>query len=107
MLHDICDFLGVDQTFIPDMTHRYEEARFPKNLALHAFISRPHALKRVLAPLVPLRIRHSIGTALRQQNLTTPPALDPTLRRELTAYFREDIMRLQALIDRDLSHWLE
>jgi hypothetical protein len=32
--------------------------------------------------------------------------LDPALRRRLTERFREDILRLEELIDRDLQHWL-
>lgn len=34
------------------------------------------------------------------------PALLPEVRAELRAYFREDSLRLQDLIGRDLSHWL-
>ena len=28
-------------------------------------------------------------------------------RQELTEYYRQDILQLQDLIQRDLSHWLE
>jgi len=36
-----------------------------------------------------------------------PPPLSPTLRAELLEDYREDILRLQDLIGRDLSLWLE
>jgi hypothetical protein len=38
--------------------------------------------------------------------MTTPPPLSGELHRELTTLYREDILQLQTLIDKDLSHWL-
>ena len=34
------------------------------------------------------------------------PGLDPEIRRQLIDFYREDILRLQDLIGRDLSAWL-
>ena len=39
--------------------------------------------------------------------LTEPPPLDPELREGLIEGYKEDILRLQVLIGRDLSAWLE
>jgi len=36
-----------------------------------------------------------------------PVALDPALRRELTAWYRDDLLRLQDLLQRDLGHWID
>jgi hypothetical protein len=35
-----------------------------------------------------------------------PPPMPPDLWHELTEGYREDILKLQMLIGRDLSHWL-
>ena len=35
-----------------------------------------------------------------------PAPLEPAVRRDLTASYREDIRRLEGLIHRDLGHWL-
>jgi hypothetical protein len=40
-------------------------------------------------------------------NLAPPPPLDPEIRARLTEDYREDILKLQDLIGRDLSHWLK
>jgi hypothetical protein len=40
-------------------------------------------------------------------NLAPSPPLDPELRARLTEEYREDILKLQDLIGRDLSHWLK
>jgi hypothetical protein len=42
---------------------------------------------------------------LRGGQLTKPP-IDPTLRGLLIEEYRQDLLRLQDLIGRDLSHWL-
>ena len=39
--------------------------------------------------------------------LNKPPPLDPGLRRQLTDEYREEILKLQDLIGRDLSRWLK
>lgn len=40
-------------------------------------------------------------------NLRPRPPLPPTLRRGLIEDYREDVLELQDLLQRDLSHWLE
>lgn len=43
---------------------------------------------------------------MRKQGMEKLPVMDPELRVRLTAHYRDDILELQDLIDRDLSHWL-
>ena len=48
-----------------------------------------------------------IGSSLHKRNLAWPE-LSPKVRKRVTdIYFREDILRTQDLIDRDLSSWLD
>jgi len=44
---------------------------------------------------------------VRQQNLKTPPKFPADLRADLLDLYREDILKLEALLDRDLSIWLD
>jgi hypothetical protein len=39
--------------------------------------------------------------------LTEPPRIDPETRKGLIKWYREDILKLQELIGRDLSGWLQ
>lgn len=50
-----------------------------------------------------------LGGAVRRLNVQRRDrqALSPALREELAAYFAEDVGRLSALLNRDLSHWVE
>jgi hypothetical protein len=48
--------------------------------------------------------RHNVTISLPSDR---KPALLPDVRAELRDYFREDALQLQALIQRDISHWLK
>jgi hypothetical protein len=49
----------------------------------------------------------SFAYTLKDRNLIKPPPLTPRVRRQLVEVYRGDILRLQELIDRDLSSWLD
>ncbi len=68
MVREMFDFLGVDPSFVPDMTERHNVTRLPPG---------------------------------------KKPVLLPEVRAELRNFFREDALRLQDLIGRDVSHWLQ
>jgi hypothetical protein len=109
MLRDLFGFLQVDETFSPELRQR-NVTLLPKNRRLHQLAINSEGIERRLTPLVPASGRSKIVSALRwfdkRYNLAPPPPLDPEIRARLTADYREDILKLQDLIGRDLSHWL-
>ena len=65
-------------------------------------------LRKVLAPTSStLPLAFKMRRLVQSRVLTDPPPLDPELREELVEGYKEDILRLQELIGRDLSAWLE
>jgi hypothetical protein len=66
----------------------------------------PNWIKSGLRPLLPATLRKRIRYSLKNRNLIKPP-LTPQVRRQLIGVYREDILKLQVLIGRDLSGWLE
>lgn len=102
MLRDIFRFLGADDTFAPDTSIQYNVGRgVPRYRRLNMGLS--WAIWR----LEPLRL--GLGRplkAMKQRNLVEPPPLAPVLRQELIELYRDDILKLQDLIQRDLSAWL-
>jgi hypothetical protein len=96
-------FLGVDPGFRPDLTKVANPGGEPRNKLLHRLLNdqRLRELSRALFP-EPLveRLRD-----LRSRNLEKQP-LRPEDRRKAINFFREDILRTQELIGRDLSAWL-
>lgn len=109
VLQDVFRFLGVDDTFVPEATVRYNASGIPKNETLHLILQKLRRFRPVAQRVVPeTQYRHllSLGSNLHNRNLTKP-RLSPELRKRVIAeYFREDILELQRLIQRDLSAWL-
>ncbi len=101
VVQDACRFLNVEDTFTPDLTRRNVSA-IPKNMALQNLLIKDNPLKTIVRPFIPGGLRKSI----RSQNLKKKPALSAEIRQKLIADYREDILNLQTLIQRDLSGWI-
>lgn len=102
---DMFDFLGVDTNFVPDTSIRHNPARVPKSRLLNRLFFHPTLIltaKSVLPESV-----QGLVKRVRKQNLRTPPTFPADLRAELLKLYREDILKLEELLDRDLSLWLE
>ena len=108
VLRDIFRHLGVDDTFTAlDTNRRLNVSGIPKSRALFTLMNRPNAVKAFLKPLFPKRLHRHISMAIQNINLDEPPPLRQEVRRELIKVYRQDILKLQDLIQRDLSGWLE
>ncbi len=109
-LRDNFRFLGVDDSFVPDVSLRRNVSGFPKYETLDKLLTRPSSIKDALKVYLPVRLRWRLSEAfdaLKTRNLVEPPALQPEVRGQLVGAYREDILQLQDLIQRDLSSWLE
>ena len=104
-LRDLFGFLGVDPGFRPTLA-QHNVTLWPRSERLHGWTRQLQRLEQQM-PSLPASLLGSLASAMGRFNLAPPPPLDPELRARLTAGFREDILRLQDLIDRDLTHWLE
>lgn len=108
---DVCRVLGVDERFEPSLLgEKYNPSRVPP---------RHQWLTDVKNSLVNFLHEFSLGDRLismaksngleavfyRLNRGGDPPALPDGLRRRLAEFYREDTRRLQAFLDRDLSHW--
>ena len=101
-LRQVFRFLNVDDSFVPDMSQRYNQPRLPRLLAAGGLLRRVHALQpRRFVPR-PLR------SLAKRVIYRTPGSLrmDPADRALLLELYRPDILRLQGILNRDLSGWL-
>lgn len=109
MLRDLFRFLEVDENAAPEI-RRSHVTRLPRNRRLHRWAQHPDNLEKCL-PFLPLRVQRTLASLLRftdeRFNLAPPPPLAPAERASLTEEFRTDILKLQDLIRRDLSSWLD
>jgi hypothetical protein len=109
-LQDTFRFLEVDDSFAPDVSLRRNVSGYPKHKTLDEFLRRPSSTKDALKVYLPSRLRWRLSKAfddLKTRNLVEPPVVQPEVRRQLVEVYREDILKVQELIQRDLSSWLE
>jgi hypothetical protein len=110
MLRDVFRFLDVDDSFVPEASVRYNASGLPRNGAVHLLLQRLRRARPVAEQLLPEKHNRRllrIGGGLHNRNLVRT-RLSPEVRRKvIDTYFRDDIMELEGLIERDLSAWLE
>lgn len=105
VLRDIFRFLGVDEAFSTDVSVKYNVGGVPKNETYHKFILKETLIKTLFKSLLPVTLRRRMKEKLIELNLERRP-LPPDIRKKLLHLYREDILRVQELIQKDLSHWL-
>lgn len=105
MFIDICHYLGIDDTFVPDFVVRNKGGAM-KNQGLGRIYERlkTHPMRHVIDPLIPNRLRQTMITT-RNKNLVEPPPMPEEIARRLYGFYRPDIDALEGLINRDLSAW--
>ncbi|MEL6352915.1 MAG: sulfotransferase [Cyanobacteria bacterium J06627_28] len=106
VMKEILSFLDVDNNFIPDMTARHNQSLIPKNKTLHHFLMQQNIAAKTIKTILPEQVIN-LAKSIRARNLVKSNAkLSAQARQNLMAIYREDILELQALIDKDLSCWL-
>jgi hypothetical protein len=115
VMYELFSFLGVDNSFMPDMSVKYNESGIVKNQWLNKIYGEGGLLTRSIRSILPetviKKLRSNVSlirkvNELRNKNLEKP-IMDPAIRKSLTFdVYGEDIQKLQQLINRDLSHWL-
>lgn len=98
--------LGIDASFVPETGIQHRATGVPKLEWLHRFIGNPdHFLRRWSRSVLPKAVRDRILALVRNANLKKPPMSDAA-RARLADVYREDVRRLEALLDRPFSDWL-
>lgn len=103
IIKEIFEFLEVDSSFVPDIAYKSNVNGIPKNRFLYALISE-NPLRPLLIPFMPLSLRAVVSRL--KNTMIEKPKLAPELRQQLIEDYREDINKLQHMLQRDLSTWL-
>lgn len=106
VLQDLYGFLGVDDGFLPDLGVRHNPTHgVPKSQLLHKTVMRPNLIKSMAARVVPAKVRRRVSRTIWRRIRTRKPVLSDEVRREFMDIYREDVLKVQDLIGRDLSAW--
>lgn len=106
LFRDLFGFLGVDPDFVPDMSYRPNPSGELSNPLLRWAWTRTHPVRDRVRLLLPKTIRQAVSRWVTGQPMNRR-RFPPALRAQLTERYRDQILLLGDLIDRDLSHWLD
>lgn len=109
-LREIFLFLGLDPDVSIQTELRYNMSGIPKLRWLHYFLTEENSFRKMIRPFVrcifPHNLREKISITLQKNNLKRM-MIDSDLQKKLAVLFRDDIRKLESLLRRDLSFWLE
>lgn len=109
LMRSIFEYLEIDSTFISDTALQPNVSGFPKSPKFHQFMYRlfmqDNLIKRISRVILPKELRQKVMVDMRLMNLEKR-SMPEDIREELKTLFHEDIMRLEKLIGRDLSFWV-
>ena len=109
---DLCDFIGVQSTYIPDLSKKYNVSGKPKNEVINRFLKQNRRAKFFLKPIVDSL---GMGSLARKSvkyfievndNNMEKSVMDESIRSNLNKYYAKDILNLQNVADCDLSTWI-
>jgi hypothetical protein len=112
IMQEMYSYLGVDATFCPDVNKKAQVAKVPKNQTINNLLQRQNPLRTIVAnalkTIVPLETRQKLRESLVNLNSgdKKQAPLSEEERYQLMKLYQEDILKLQDLLQRDLSVWL-
>jgi len=107
VVKEIFGFLGVDTSFIPNIKIKYNTFSVPRNKVAYAIWTNK-ALRKMAEKSLPRIVIDRVKKSARKflLNSREKPDMGEEARDFLKNLYRNDILKLQDLIQRDLSQWL-
>lgn len=103
---DVFDYLGVDPLFTVDVGKRHNESRTARSRTIKQVLEKDNIVRRCTRSAVPKRWRKTIRKNVSALNLKPKPKLSSQDRKQYIEVYRDDIEKLEQLIDCDLSNWV-
>lgn len=101
----VYEFLGVEPEFHPDLETPHNIGGVPARMGVEKLLTNKK-IRALVEPLVPDSFVN-FARRVRTSNLQRAPRLPDDMRRQMTDVFRDEIAATEALLDVDLSGWLE
>src|SRR5213078_1757787 len=83
LLRDLYQWLGVDDTFAPDVDRRYNVSRVPKHRSVDRALEGDSSLKGLAKRVVPPSLRARMRTRMSSWNGAPAAAMSPQTRQRL------------------------
>ena len=101
---EICSFIGVNSSFVPDMNQIHNKGGIPKNRFLYNLMMRKNYFKTIFNFFIRGFLRKKIKLHLDTKNLTSIK-LDQNDKLRYKSIFKDDIIELEKLLNIKLNHW--
>ncbi len=102
-VRDLYAWLGVDSSFVPDVSEVRNVSGVPGNRGVAAAYRLRRRLQPHLKPLVPRPVVRAVDGRLQRGLRRDAP--DPAVMKELADVYRDDVRLLSEHAGRDLAHW--
>ena len=99
------EHVGVDPGVELREDRRVNKSGVPEHRWVHRGLQALQPVKEALAPVIPQGLV-DWANRLKNSNLQKPE-MRPATRRRLIETYRPHVRRLESIVDRDLSHWLD
>ena len=112
LMQDLYKFIGVDNSFYPDMSEKVQTAQIPKSRLVNKLLRKQNPVRSFVAKNLKLFLPEAQRQKLRSQLIKLnsdgkeKAKLSQEERKLLQDLYQEEIVSLQELIGRDLSSWL-
>ncbi len=106
ILSEICDFIGVSPDFNFDTSYKYNVSGDPKNAVLYK-LETSRGVVNFIKKIIPRSLVSKIKKNFTGEKQMKKTEINPQTKLRLIEFFRDDILKLQDLLQRDLSHWLK
>jgi hypothetical protein len=110
LMKDLCEFLEIENSIKFKTNEKFNVSGRPKSKILNRLVRENSIFKQFLKLVIPKKKRKKFASSMINKayaiNLEKEK-INPETKQELKEYYREDILKLQQLINRDLSGWLK
>ena len=108
VLHSIFQFLEVAVDFTPDIKSKFNVSAIPNSIWLNKIILKPNIFKSSFKTVFNPNLSRKISSKFLKWNLkpSEHQVMSNISRQKLSQSYRDDILKLQDLIQQDLSEWL-
>ncbi|OEU63625.1 MAG: hypothetical protein BBJ57_13325 [Desulfobacterales bacterium PC51MH44] len=98
----VYEFLGINNSILPDSERQHNVYQKPRNVLVRQLYS-VNPLRTLAKAIIPARLVESVKDTLLVRE--EKPELSENTRKYLASLFADDTLKLQKLINRDLSTW--
>lgn len=105
-LAEILDFIGVDPAFPIDTSMRHNKGLVRHDTKLTRFLYGSFPGRQFIKRVFSESARALISRRIANATHAAAEPMQPQIRKRLISVFRDDIQKLQSMVDRDLSTWI-